>query len=436
MRYPWLDMRLSPPLLARPCLRHRSVGYVRYSYRAMSSTAPAIQKTQEVPEWLRRIVQDDSQPPRLYAWTPANLANETARKKGASSVPRSTDRIYVLGVGNLGRLFATGLSKLPSNRPPITLVVHRKALLEQWMSSPGVEMERLGDVERTADFDVEWWTEERPEMGPVHEPGEEGLGIGNLLVATKAADALPQVDRLRGYLTCNSTVVFTQNGMCKLWPPLCHLYTRHRFRVPDNRGPNWVACVTTHGVTSSGPFRSVHASLGTVSVGPVSLQPQKGHLAESLMRKIADAPTLSGAMVAKPVLWVLQLEKLVVNSVINPLTAILRCKNGELLVDRNDELPVIINMLIKEASHVLRSLVMDSSSADILEEMNIDKPSAETALHYTSDSPIQDVLLERFCFSKLRAMVLDVGYKVRENTSSSKQPLGAMSDPHLVCFQR
>jgi 2-dehydropantoate 2-reductase len=385
----------------------------------MSSTAQAVQRNPEMPEWLRRIVQDNSEPPRLYAWTPANVTNEAVRRDVARSNPQSTDRIYVLGVGNLGRLFATGLGKLPFNRPPITLVVHRKGLLEQWMSSPGVEIERLGVLERNADFDVEWWTEENPATGPVLEPGE-GLGIGNLIVATKASDALPQVDRLRRYLTSESTVVFTQNGMCKLWPPLCELYTNHRFRLPGNQGPNWAACVTTHGVTSSGPFQSVHASLGTVSVGPVSLHLQNGHLAESLMRKIADAPTLHGKKVERPVLWILQLEKLVVNSVINPLTAILHCKNGELLVDRNDALPAIIDLLIKEASGVLKSLVMDSSSAEILEEMNVDKPSSYPVLDYTSDCPIQGVLLERFEFPNLRAMVLDVGYKVRENTSSSK----------------
>ncbi|KAH8668506.1 ketopantoate reductase PanE/ApbA C terminal-domain-containing protein [Xylariales sp. PMI_506] len=398
--------------------------------KTASAIAPATNRPERVPaKWLQDIIQDDRKPQRLYAWTSDNLdikhgpmkpVSETTKAQG-STPSQHNGRIYILGIGNLGRLFASGLHKLP-NKPPITLVVHRKALLERWVSSPGIEITRQGKLERTADFDLEWWTDERPERGDVQEPAA-GSVIGNLIIATKAADALSQVDRLRKYLNQDSTVAFVQNGMCKLWPPLGDIYTSHRF----NKGqePNWVACVTTHGVISTGPFSSLHASPASVSIGPVSLNPKSRADPYYLGRQLARAPDLSGQIVPKRDLWILQLEKLVVNSVINPLTAILDCKNGEIFTDRGDYLPEIVDRLIKEASDVLRALVLSPSNADILNETG----GGDTVVFQTLDNPTkattQESLVERFSFGNLRAMVYDVGHKVRENTSSMLQDIRA-----------
>lgn len=388
-------------------------------YRSMSSSTRTSHKHSAVSaDWLRKLLDDDSPPPRLYAWTAANLGAGSGSGRDAddlrsdsSSTQPPRRRIHILGIGNLGRLFAHGLAKLPQ-RPPITLVVHRRALLEQWLSSPGIEITRAGIVERSSDFDVEWWTDEKPALGPLLEPGA-GVGIDNIIVATKASDALPQVDRLRRYLHDSSTVAFVQNGMCKLWPPMGNMYNQGRF--PDGKGPSWTACVTTHGVTSVAPFKSIHASPATVSVGPVSLNPSSGDSAQYLMEQIASAPDLAGRLVSKPELWVLQLEKLVVNAVINPLTACLRCKNGELLVPRGDDLPVIVERLIDEAGSVLRSAVLDPSSAEIL-------GGGPTS---ASDPFTKEALLRRFSSRSLREMVSNVSYKVRENTSSMLQDVQA-----------
>lgn len=146
-------------------------------------------------DWLKHVLEDNtaSPPPPLYAWTAANLPHLT--KAASSSVataagPLTTTadasadpddqwrrRIFILGVGNLGRLFASSLVKLRrpgSPPPPITLVVHRRELLERWHAHPGIEISRGGQVERSCiDVDVEWWTEERPVSGPSREPGKQ-----------------------------------------------------------------------------------------------------------------------------------------------------------------------------------------------------------------------------------------------------------------------
>jgi 2-dehydropantoate 2-reductase len=381
------------------------------------------------PRWLQQVHQQAGAAPTLYAWSGPNLeqavrpTRKTALRRSftESAEVSQRRRIFVLGMGNLGRLFASSLMELSSEmRAPITLVVHRKSLLEEFIKSPRIEMTRAGVVHEIAGFDVEWWTEDKPNMGPVREIAPPEGGITDLIVATKAGDVMTQVHRLRRYLNETSTVAFVQNGMCKLWPPAGEAYNRV---FPAARKPNWIACVTTHGVTSLGSFKSNHASPATVAVGPVLLNDSTD--ANDLMTRIAGAPELAGRQVTKRELWILQLEKLVVNSIINPLTAVLRCKNGELLVDRNDELPVLMDTLVRESSNLLTALVLDPSSDTIL-----DPDETEGG----SRSGTRSELLERFSYARLREMYMKVLYKVQENRSSMYQDVEARKQTEIDDF--
>jgi 2-dehydropantoate 2-reductase len=367
------------------------------------------------PPWLEGILHDQSPPPKLFSWTLANLPgaqiNRPERTRAGSNEEDRSSRFYVLGVGNLGRLFATSLAKLPEP-PPITLVFHKKTLLEQWLRSPGIEMVRSGVSDLTTDFDVEWWTDQKPDAGPITEVCD-GRAISNLIVATKAPAALPQVDRIRRYLDGTSTVAFIQNGMNRLWPPYGAKYNGYRYQLGQQ--PNWVACVTMHGVTSLGDLRSFHASPADVAMGPVSLNRENMLQAEYLMNRIAAAPYLDARRVSRPDLWVLQLEKLVVNCILNPLTALLRCKNGVLFANPDGPVIRVMDVLLEEASRVLQSLVRDESSRAIL-------------LCDDADSDVQgsvDVRLQylrgRFSTTCLRTMVHSVGEKVKDNKSSMLQ---------------
>ncbi|KAI1410116.1 6-phosphogluconate dehydrogenase C-terminal domain-like protein [Hypoxylon sp. FL1857] len=403
--------------------------YSRYPSRMVSySTSP-----QQTPaKWLQRVLEDRSEPPKLYAWALANLpdharhVNESLELRGAPKQDDGGRRIYVLGVGNIGRLYASFLAK-KDPRPPITLVVHRRELLEHWKAQPGIELVRNGKPERNADFDIEWWTDAKPAEGPIKEPAN-GAGIRNLIVATKASDALPQVDRLRGYLRSDSTVAFTQNGMCKLWPPLGETYVDARF--PGGMGPRWLACVTTHGVTSLGPFRSVHASPANVLVGTVMGGDGDTPGSEYLAEQIVGAPGLAARRVATRELWVAQLEKLVVNAVINPLTAVLRCKNGEIFERRDDGLLDVVDVLVEEASRTLTALVRHPSSDGILG--NKGKLSGSATVEDLRET--REELIERFSFGRLKTMLYGVGAKVAENTSSMLQDVRAGKKTEIEDF--
>lgn len=360
----------------------------------------------DMPQWLQTIINDRSPPPRPYAWTVENLGREPSKAIQSNRALDNSDherRVYILGMGNLGRLYATCLAQLP-NPPPITLVVHRRSLLEHWAINSGISMIRNGVPERTSNLEIEWWTEEKPSVGPVREIADGGR-ISNLIVATKAQDAIPQADSLRHYLDSESTVVFIQNGVNRLWPPHGEAYNAHRY--PESTHPNWLHGVTMHGVYSEGPFSSVHASPADVVIGPVCpnlKQPEKPGYLTGLITK---APHLAGRAVPRSQLWILQLEKLVINMTFNPLTAVLRVKNGDLFSDPNGEVPKVIDILLKETSNVLQALLRHESSQTILRDNEV---------------PLED-LVQRFSAPNLRQLIYRIGEKVKHNKSSMFQDI-------------
>lgn len=367
------------------------------------SQAPSMASRGGQPRWLQAVLSDAAPPPKPYAWSLANLGHSSTKVPSRGS----KDRVYILGAGNLGRLYAACLASL-SDPPPITLVVHRRSLLEQWAAEPGVEITRYGQPERMTNLQVEWWTEEKPPTGPVKEIGNEGR-ISNLVVATKVPEAIPLVDRLRGYLDASSTVVFVQNGVNRLWPPHGSIYTSHRY--PGQNHPSFLHAVTMHGVYSEGPFKSVHASPADVVVGPVLVPNQHSHEAASYLTKlITTAPHLAARSATSSELWILQLEKLVINMVINPLTAILRVRNGELFNGtEGDEFELAVDAILAQTSNVLQALVKHESSEAILRDS-----------HSSPES-----LLERFSVANLRAKLYRVGELVSQNKSSMFQDVEA-----------
>lgn len=381
----------------------------RSALRHLSNTSTTASR--DKPPWLQTILKDSEPPPRPYAWTVANLgpANPPKLHRPPSYSGSSHDndgrRVFILGLGNLGRLYATCLSQL-SDPPPITLVVHRRSLLEHWVSNPGIEMTRYGHLERLSNFDIEWWTPEKPPVGPVREVGGGGQ-ISNLIVATKAPDAIHEADRLRKYLDRSSTVVFVQNGMNRLWPPHGAAYNTHRW--PDGHHPNFLHGVTMHGVYSEGTFKSVHAAPADVVIGPVCPSQTHAERSSYLTKLVTTAPHLAGRAVSRSELWILQLEKLVMNMIINPLTAVLRVRNGELFADSNGETIRVMDELLTETSDVLRALVQHESSQDILAGNQI--PS--------------EALIHRLSAPKLRKMLHGFGEKVKFNKSSMFQDVEA-----------
>ncbi|KAJ4159685.1 2-dehydropantoate 2-reductase (Ketopantoate reductase) (KPA reductase) (KPR) [Fusarium oxysporum] len=402
--------------------------------------------SQEHPSWLKALLADTRPPPKLFAWSPANIqpkldegidmgsSNSDEEYDNDACVDPSTEsdeRIYIIGPGNVGRLYATHMARHPKALP-ITLVVHRKELLSQWASCEGVGLADLtsGKLFLNKCFTVEWWTETRPHYGPVKEVAG-GKKLHNIFISTKAEAGLAEADRIRRYLGRCSSIVFAQNGVCKLWPPHGPLYISHRY--PSGDPPTFSACVVSHGVASAGPFLSVHAAPADAYIGPVfwasdPKSPWEQPLDDFFIRHIATTPLVNTKQVSSGEIWLLQLEKLVMNAAINPLTALLRCKTGELFTsyDSDDPLTRVIDELLWQTSAVIQGLIDHDTSRSVITSY------AEQILRHgpdcnlqQSDSMVRKKLIERFSQPILKSKLYAFGLKIFEHRSSMLQDIEA-----------
>ncbi|TVY89870.1 putative 2-dehydropantoate 2-reductase [Lachnellula willkommii] len=215
--------------------------------------------------------------------------------------------------------------------------------------------------------------------------------IENLIVATKTLHTAKALEAVKHRLNAESTVLFTQNGM-----GTTEEVTRLVF--PEEAGrPSYLAAITAHGVYSEGPFRSVFAGQAHVSVGHVS-----GSSSTSLylLDQIVAAKLLNATEFESRELRLLQLEKLVVNAMVNPLTVVYNCRNGELF--QRSDITSVMRGLLAEASQVVSSL-----------------PELQTREDEGND------VAERFSKENLEAKVLDVAEKTAANTSSMLQDFRA-----------
>lgn len=120
------------------------------------------------------------------------------------STTTTTDEIYILGLGNLGKYVAHGLAQV-SPRPSITLLFHRASQSTDWETSDrSIECTRNGlSVKSTGYNTVPLWEGASLASG----------SIKNLIVATKAYHTSAALRPLQHCLGNDSNVLFLQNGM-------------------------------------------------------------------------------------------------------------------------------------------------------------------------------------------------------------------------------
>lgn len=115
-------------------------------------------------------------------------------------------RVYILGTGNIGKLFAHSLAKKPSP-PPITLFLHRQGLVREWEEcGKCIEIIKNGSSDKQYAFDTELLAQDNSCAL------SEGL-IRNIIVSTKAMHTTAAISRIKHRLNGQSTILFTQNGM-------------------------------------------------------------------------------------------------------------------------------------------------------------------------------------------------------------------------------
>jgi 2-dehydropantoate 2-reductase len=114
--------------------------------------------------------------------------------------------IYILGIGNLGKLVAHSLRK-QSPTTPVTLLLHRESLLSDWAAAGQTIECRTpnGPPDRRNGFSVE------PLSGQAQKSAHGP--IRNLIVATKTYMTAAALAPIKHRLGRDSNVLFLQNGM-------------------------------------------------------------------------------------------------------------------------------------------------------------------------------------------------------------------------------
>ncbi|KAK4158239.1 ketopantoate reductase PanE/ApbA C terminal-domain-containing protein [Chaetomidium leptoderma] len=282
--------------------------------------------------------------------------------------------IHVLGLGNLGKYVAYALMRRRAHFPPVTLMFHRTSLLADWKNADRsircTDKTHQGNLAteetRVEGFRVELLDDAaaagNKELG-AHQP-DVTIGskspIKHLIVATKTYATTAALTPIKDRLSKDSNVLFLQNGM-----GVTDEVSDALFPDPETRPTYW-AGVCHAGVYSTSPFSIVHAGRGPLMVGAVgnrSRKPQDAPplgstnalLAQLSMAEMLETNILSGAIMQP------QLTKLVINSIINPLTAIFNCKNGQVFESR--EAKDLFHHLLEEAGAIVRALLPELEEA-------------------------------------------------------------------------
>ena len=194
---------------------------------------------------------------------------------------------------------------------------------------------------------------EQPTHPPPAATDEDSETIYNLIVSVKAHGTVLAIKDVAHRLTSDSSILFLQNGMGMLDE------LNEQVFPDETKRPQYLVGVITHGVYSTRPFSVVHAGHGTTSISILPRRAFSSYLSSSstafyLLRTMARTPVLAAVGFSPTDLLQIQLEKLATNAVVNPLTAIFDCTNGELL--HQPSVSRLMRLLLAEVSLVIRSL--------------------------------------------------------------------------------
>ena len=226
-------------------------------------------------------------------------------------------RIAVVGAGAIGCLFGGRLQKAGQS----VLLIHHKSSVAASIEKTGVRIRELsGKVVRTR-------IRTRTSLSKSDEPEL-------VLITVKAYDTEPVASLLRKSIGRNVPVLSLQNG-------LGNVESLRRRLGSDSI----IAGTTTEAALATGPGSVIHYGIGITWVGEMNGKRSERCLAVKRAFRGAGFSTVISNKI-NGVLW----SKAVVNSAINPVTAIARVRNGDIL--KTPELLEIASKVIDESSAV------------------------------------------------------------------------------------
>ena len=236
-------------------------------------------------------------------------------------------RWHVLGAGSLGCLFAACLQRAGI---VTELILRDRITLEKLQANGGIALTRDDNRVTVAVRAVTLAT--------------LGAPIRQLLMCTKAHQTREAIGAIKAKLAADAIVVLLQNGM----------------GVREQLERELPQATILHALSTEGAFRTArfdvtHAGFGETVIG--STAPHRQHIARQAAQALQCELPIAYAPDIERRLWL----KLAVNSVINPLTALHRCRNGELL--QLNGIDQLVAALCEELTRVAQAdhVIVDAS---------------------------------------------------------------------------
>jgi 2-dehydropantoate 2-reductase len=283
------------------------------------------------------------------------------------------------------------------------------------VSTHGLDDVRTGfDIEKI-DSEGKWYAMPRADARdtshtPFQKDAMEDQGhIECLIICTKAHHTELAIKDICHRLTKDSTICFVHNGL-----GVIESINQNVFPNPATR-PHYIQSVFSHGLTRKDHFKIAHMGVGSMIVSPVEKSNTSPVTAEGdntwapstkyLMRLLTLTPPLVAMADTPAGLQQYQLEKLAINCIINPLTALSDCTNGELLYSFS--FTRVMRLLLFEISAVI------------------------TALPELQGIPgIED----RFSPERLRRQVVNIARMTAQNSSSMRQDINGRRMTEIEYF--
>lgn len=260
---------------------------------------------------------------------------------------------HILGSGAIGCLWAV---QLYESGYDVRLVVRSPERLAELNANQGVTYTDMTGKQTLSHIQGETADSEEP--------------ISHLLVTTKAFATLAALSSIKHRLTPATKVLLLQNGMGQ----------QHEAHQSFPELALWAAS-TTDGAYLTSPFNVVRAGRGETLYGPLFATTEQSPL---LPTPIGDLRVNLVSDIEQR-LWC----KVAINAVINPLTAINDCKNGELLDN------AVITQFMEELCQEIE-LIASAAGQPLFDEPLYNKVvsvASQTATNYSS--MLQDVRHQR-----------------------------------------
>ncbi|KAI5964334.1 PAN5 [Candida pseudojiufengensis] len=233
-------------------------------------------------------------------------------------------KVHILGAGAIGSLLAHDLKQQYNDQvSPILLLRPNKKILPSSSPQPlqnnttNIKLTRIFESEQeVSSFDIEY-----AKPNNFEKPGKNEK-IENLIITTKSYQTESAIKPYIHNITSSSNIFIVQNGMGMKQNLI------NRFWSSDKSIPSIFEGITTHGVFIDEKNIVNHASQGKLLV---SNSFEEGKELPRLIKLILEISNLNSSFLDYDKFLLYQIEKLIINCCINPITGLYNVRNGDLL---------------------------------------------------------------------------------------------------------